>query len=757
MGVSYISNIFVNTKGVSITPFNNKHVSSVYDNQNNIVTKLDKEKTPYVSYEDLPDVFIDALLCTEDVRFFTHNGIDIPRILSAIKTNLSSNSYAQGASTLTQQFIKNTMLTSNKTLKRKLEEMYLAHKIEKIYSKKEIIELYVNYICFDGINPGVNHASLKYYNKPINLVTLPEAALLVGIVNLPTYYNPFKNPVAATKRRNEVLDLMVKHNRLSHYQAEVAKSFPIEKMLYKSNKQEKEYPFQAYLDIVYSQIEDLTGLDPFTTPMKIYTYLDTTLQAEIDLMQKNNSSYLTFTNDLQQFAASIINNENGSIIAAFGGRNYNGQRLFNRAYDMVKQPASTIKPLLSYALAYEHLNWSDKHTVLDDTTCYPNTNQEVNNVDFKHMGEMMIDEAIGYSRNTIAVKTLQEVVGLIGKDKVLEYLKSINLLDTNSFNYSYALGAFEYGVSPTQLAAAYGMLANQGIYKTPLAVKEIVLLENNKKISFTIQSKRILNNDSVYLLNSVLESMMSKNFWNINSICPKNVQISAKTGTSSFDEKVLTDFNYPKNAYKDRWLAGYCKNITIAAWTGFDTTLKDKKTYFVPNNTDANVVKTFFKRIMDIAAKKNQSYDKPDSIVTIPIVKGSNPYLLPTQSVNKNYIINAQFKKDSIPSLYICEPTITQFIEYDYFLSKDKVTILLANDLFDKKETTNKIFDYEKIYGNLEVVCEISHDYTTSTFILDSSINEIPLSYKQISTINVYYKYKNGHNTGPFNNKIIIY
>ncbi len=752
IGISYTLILFSQAPSLYIAPIETRQVSTVYDNQNQLITHLQKESAPQVTYEQLPDVFIDALLSEEDVRFFVHNGIDIPRLLSAAYTNVISQSYAQGASTLTQQLVKNTMLNSHKTLKRKLEEMYLSYKMEKIYSKKEIIELYANYICFDGINPGANYASLKFFNKPISQVTLPEAALLVGMVNLPTYYNPFKNPIPATKRRNEVLDAMVQTGAIASYQAETAKAFPLEKMLYYQTDQEKTtYPFQAYLDIVYSQIKEYTNLDPFTTPMEIYTYMDPILQAEIDLMQQNESSYIHFDNDLQQFAAAIINNENGALIAAFGGRNYAGQRLFNRAYDMMKQPASTIKPILSYALAYEHLNWSDQHKVIDKPTNYPNTTQQVHNVDQNYMGELMIDEAIGYSRNTIAVQTLQDVVNHIGMDGVTDYLQQIGLLDAKpeDVSYAYALGAFHYGVSPTSLAAAYAMIANQGVYKTPLAVKKIVLLKENKEITFTIQNQRVLHEDSAYLLNSVMENVMQKNFWNINVIQPKNIRVCAKTGTSSFDRQLLNDYNYPSNAYKDRWLAGYSKNLTIAAWTGFDVTEKGQETYFVPSSNDANIVKQFFKRMMDIAGIPNQTYNKPNNIISVPIVKGSYPYLLPTDNVHPDSIVVAQFKKEALPTTYICEPTIDKKVEFDYYLSDSRLTILVPNPSVEET-SYHKIFDYEKIYGDLELICEIKNDRNeTYRVILNQSINEIDLFSKGNYTMELYYQYKNGHQKGP--------
>ena len=263
-----------------------KEVSSLYDKDGNFIVSLEKEDIKEVKYEDLPDVFIDALLSTEDVRFFLHNGIDIPRLLSALKTDILKGRYAEGASTLTQQLIKNTILSADKKLERKIEEAILALEIENKYSKKEIIEFYANYVCFDGINPGVNKASYKYLNKSIKYVTLPEAALLVGMLNMPTYYNPFKHPENAEKRKNEVLEKMYENKFISNYEYLAASSIHVNDMVIKSSTQEDEtYPYQAYLDIVYSQISEKTGLDPYITPMKIYTNMDATLQSEIDLMQ----------------------------------------------------------------------------------------------------------------------------------------------------------------------------------------------------------------------------------------------------------------------------------------------------------------------------------------------------------------------------------------------------------------------------------------------------------------------------------------
>ena len=215
IGTIYFINTINKTPSLNIENITKKKSSKIYDDNNNLVKQLSMEDYENINYEDLPDVFIDALLSCEDVRFFLHEGIDLPRILSALKNDLLSFSLKEGASTLTQQLIKNMMLTNTKTIERKIQEVYLSYDIEKLYSKKDILEFYCNYVCFDGINHGVQHASYKFFNKSVSMLTLPEAALLAGVVNAPSAYSPINNPTKANERKNTVLHLMYKHGYIS--------------------------------------------------------------------------------------------------------------------------------------------------------------------------------------------------------------------------------------------------------------------------------------------------------------------------------------------------------------------------------------------------------------------------------------------------------------------------------------------------------------------------------------------------------------
>lgn len=750
----YFINIVSLTPNLNIETINKKKSSKIYDNNNTLIKQLTMEDYKNIKYEDLPDVFINALISCEDVRYFMHEGIDLPRILSALKNDVFSMSLKEGASTLTQQLIKNMLLTNKKSIARKIQEIYLSSDIEKLYSKKDILEFYCNYVCFDGINHGVESASYKFFNKSVKELTLPEAALLAGVVNAPSAYSPLNNKEASNNRKNIVLNLMHKHGYISFNELENAKKIKVEDMLVKKENKidTNTYPYQAYIDIVYKQIEEKTGYDPYTMPMEIYTYMDSTLQSFVDKLQ-SSSSLLSFKNDYQQLASTIIDNNNGAIIACFGGKDYKGQKLYNRSYDALIQPASTIKVLLEYALAFEYLNYSNQETLNDVAYLYPNSETYIKNVDNTYMGELSIADAIGYSRNTTAIDTLKKVIDKIGIDEVVSYLKSINLMDKGVFSYSYGLGGYTYGVSVTNLAAAYSMLSRNGLYIEPLAVKSIKLLDgSNIKIDFKADSKKVLSDTTCYLINNVLSQVMKKNIWSIEDCKPKGLNVVAKSGTTSFDKKMLENYNFPSNASKDRWIASYSPNHTVVVWSGFDEYIKGKQTYFIPSSDESNIVKKFTRLIYEKIPSNNKQFDKPDGLVEVDIVKGSN--LLATNQVENKYIVKAFYKENNVPTKYFEEYPIEEKVTYDYFINDDEITFIINNE--NKQTSYNKIFDYDKILGGKNVYIDI---YENNLYVETKQIEKIitiPLrnSYYQFD---IYYKYKNGFLDGIKDSLNFIY
>ena len=705
----------------------------------------------YVTYDDLSDDFINALISIEDNNFFNHEGYDLKRIFSSLLSNIKSKKIVQGASTITQQLVKNIALDNSKQLNRKIKEIYLAQQLEKDYTKEEIFTYYCNIISFEGTKSGVNYAAYRFFNKHIKDVNIAEAALLAGLVKSPTIYNPYKNEKNAFNRKNLVLKAMFNNGYISYEEYDSASKLKISDMLKSKEKSTSSFPYQAYIDVVYNELDNYFNISPYSTPIKIHTYLNTELQLIIDNIQKNKDKTIQFNDDLLNIGGTIIDNKTGGIIGIIGGRNYNGERLFNHAIDLVAQPASTIKPILSYALAFEHLDWCSAHIVNDTLSYYPNSSIQINNVDNNYLGEISLNDAIGYSRNTTAVNTLKDIIDKIGKHTVATYLSKINLLDCpeDELTYAYALGGFKYGVNTINLASAYSMLANYGVYKTPTTIKYIENLDTNEIIYPIVKEEKVLSESSTFLINNILRNVVNTNYWNIALAKPRNVEFGAKTGTSSFDENFKNKMNYPKNASKDIWISGFSKDYSIAIWSGFDQYLKNEKTYFLNGNNN-KIAKLICKKLMEEICDPSLKFYIPTSIETHNIVKGLYPYKLATNDLNFKGITSAYFKKGTSPLSYYEITPLPNLVNLDYIYYNDMLHIYFDNYDYDK---TNKIYQRENLEGRITYNIELQFDNYTKTYTSLEPIIEVPyypfLEYKISGYLSYEYatNYKSNYYT----------
>jgi len=740
-GFIYLSKIYFKKEKIEIATLINNKISTVLDKNGNNVVSMELTHENGIEFEDLPDVFINALISGEDARFFSHQGIDLQRIISSLVTNISKGKL-QGASTLTQQLIKNTLLDSSKTLDRKLNEIILSLKLENKLSKEDIIEAYCNNIMFDGVTLGVNNASLKFFNKSIAHVNLAEAALLAGIVNAPSLYNPIRNPINAKKRMDTILNLMFRHGYIDEFELQIVKNVQISDLLVNSIQDETTYPYQAYLDIVYQEVKELTGLSPYTTPLIIETYLDINIQKEIDKIQEGK--IIEFNDKNQQFALALIDNETGALVASMGGRNYNGQLLFNRAHDMKNQPASTIKPLLSYALGIEYLNYNSKETLIDKEYSYTNGNT-VNNVDYKYMGELLIEDAIGYSRNTTALLTLEEVINTVGLSTVTNYLDTINLLDVDqkSFTLPYALGAYSNGVSPLQLASAYSMIANKGIYKQGHTIKRIIDSSTNKVIyTHKNQEVRALSTSTTDILTSILENVVENNYYGLGSLKIKDTPLYLKSGTSSFDQTLAKQLNYPTNASKDLWVAGFSKQYSFAVWTGFDYPKKGEQNYFkAGSDSRKSLHKLILSKVLNAAITKTGGIEITNEVTPVYIVKGTK--FLPDIYTPQNMIVKAYFKKGNEPNEYISPLPLTNINNIDLMFIDNKLDISFVDySILDITKKENTIYSNEKIYGEIEYIIEINGE----RFVSNSPDFQIELPSSYFYNLKAYTRYSKAIN-----------
>ena len=750
---TYLIKQYNKSNKLEVTTLVKNKTSNILDKDGNIILKMEITKENNVKFNELPDVFINALISAEDARFFIHQGIDLQRIISSLITNVSKGKL-QGASTLTQQLIKNTLLDSSKTLERKLNEIILALKLEGKLTKEEILEAYCNNIMFDGVTLGVNNASLKFFNKSISHVNLAEAALLAGIVNAPSYFNPIRNPKNAKSRMDTVLNLMFRHGYIDENELNVSKKVQISDLLKNTFNDETNYPYQAYFDIVYQEVKELTGLSPYTTPLNIETYLDVNIQKEIDKIQKGE--LIQFNDDNQQFAMALIDNKTGALIASMGGRNYNGQLLFNRASDMKNQPASTIKPLLSYALGIEYLGYNSKQVLIDKEYYYPN-GSSVNNVDHKYMGELLIEDAIGYSRNTTALMVLDEIINKVGVNTVTNYLKAINLLDTDAknFNSSYALGAFYNGVSPLELASAYSMIANKGYYQKGYTIKQITNSLTNEVI-YTRQDKKskVLQTSTTDILTSILENVVENNYYGLGSLKIRDTSLYLKSGTSSFDSTLAKELNYPSNASKDLWIAGFSSQYSFAIWTGFDYPKKGEENYFKGGSDSRKTLhKQILSHVLTKAINKTGSVEISESVTPVYIVKGTN--LLPDMYTPNNMIVKAYYKKGDEPDEFITPLPLKEITNLDLFFYNNILYITFTDyDILDIVKKENSIYSNEKVYGDIEYIIEIngnkyiSNDYNFTIDLIPSFVYDVK-AYTRYSkaidiTSNIYtYEFSN--------------
>ncbi|NCB34016.1 MAG: hypothetical protein EOM64_09110, partial [Erysipelotrichia bacterium] len=360
-GVVLVGRMVSTAPALDVSDFVGEESSRIYDDSGALITEIGTYYRENITYDKCPESLVDAFLSVEDSRFFTHFGFDIPRFTKAIIENLKSHDFSQGGSTFTMQLVKNTYFTVDngdssvertKSIEYKVQQIWLSIKLEKILNKKEIFQLYMNKLNFGGRIRGVQKASKYYFGKNSTDLTLTESAMLAGIVNLPNGYNPYYHLDEATERRNQVLNLMKYHGYLTSDECELAKIVKVEDELVGENyvnnvDVSSSNQYQSYIDAVLDESEKMTGQDPTIKGMQIYTYMNKTVQDQIESIQ-DGSSTVNFPNDLMQCAMISVDNTNGAIVGIGGGRNYNtGARLLNRATSQYKQPGSSIKPVLS--------------------------------------------------------------------------------------------------------------------------------------------------------------------------------------------------------------------------------------------------------------------------------------------------------------------------------------------------------------------------------------------------------------------------
>ncbi|MEL3960789.1 PBP1A family penicillin-binding protein [Lysinibacillus endophyticus] len=597
--------------------------SEFYDINGELFATTGTIDRKYVTYDEIPQGLVDAVLATEDSRFFKHFGIDVWRTASAVLANFRHGFGAQGGSTITQQVIKNSFFDNGKTLKRKAQEAWLAIQLEQQYSKEEIFEMYFNKILMSGRIHGIATASKHFFGKELDELELDEMALLAGMPQSPNNYNPFRNPERAQQRRDLVLDLMVLHDKISEKEAEEAKKIDVTSRLLPEEERQAiaGTKYDAFLDVVLSEIEANGDGDALSEGVKVYTTLDPNAQSVVEDVMNNPSNFPTET---IQSGVSVIDTKTGEIRAIGGGRNYGAERGFNYAYDLKKRsPGSTIKPLLDYGPAIENLKWSTGQTIVDERMSYTGSDKIISNWDNKYLGAMTIREALYTSRNVPAVKALQEV----GTDTAKQFISKLGI-DVENVYESDAIGGGNIRLTPVQMSASYAAFGNNGIYNKPKSIKEIVFRDGSKK-TYKTEPVVAMNDYTAYMVTDILRDVVSsKRNASGTAAAVSGLDIAGKTGTTNYDTKDFEQFNLPSSAVPDSWFAGYTTNYSIAIWSGYSN-------YSEPITTwdERRLPQTLFKSIMSqISANvETPNFTKPSSVVEATIEVGSNPLKLASE------------------------------------------------------------------------------------------------------------------------------
>lgn len=523
--------------------------SIIYDGQSDVVTRLHgvQDRT-WVSISELQPSTVYAFISAEDARFFEHEGVDVIRIAGAVVADIKAGSYVQGASTISQQLIKLSHLTSEKTISRKAEEAALAYEMERQYSKEDILEMYLNYVYFGGGYYGIEAAAEGYFGVHASDLTLDQSAMLAGILKSPSGYAPHINYAASINRRNNILRLMQDYGYITDDEKKQAAA---KRPTILHDKREEYSGY--YTDAVTKSAAALMGItvdELIRGGYSIYSAMDSDIQHYCEEMFKNGE---LFPAEDSEAAIVVLEPSTGMVVAMVGGRSYTGGISFNRATDIRRQPGSVIKPVIAYAPAFEYLNYTAADMILDEETTF--ADYTPSNYGNKYYGWVTVREAVTKSLNVPAVKTLSAV----GVDRAKDFAKRCGIeFDDKDDSLALALGGFTYGVSPLQIAGAYSCFASGGIYNTPTLIKKITDRNGLTVYEYRQDSRRVMSEANAYILTSMLKSVVTEGTGHrLNTL---DIPIAGKTGTVGL-----------ANGNRDAWMAGYTPEYTAVVWQGYDS------------------------------------------------------------------------------------------------------------------------------------------------------------------------------------------
>ena len=636
----FISFIIINISLYSyayITPkisLNSANKITIYDNSGEIaIENLNGNK--WVKLDNISSFLKKATISVEDKNFYKHQGFDYLRIVKAVINNIASKSINEGASTISQQYVKNLFLDFDKTWERKIEEAFLTFELETHYSKDEILEGYLNTINYGGGNYGIENASNYYFNKSASDLTLAEATLIAGIPKSPSNYNPITNLESAKKRQKVVLQSMVNNKYIT--KEEMNNVLKEEVILYGKKDNTNLITLNYYKDAVLQELYNIKEISTNmikTSGLKIYTNLDIDIQTKAENIMKEE---MNIDDDLQT-AIMVIDPKNGKVLSLIGGTNYNKSE-YNRATQAKRQVGSTIKPFLYYS-ALEN-GFTSSSTFLSEKTTFNTGNNTTYSP--KNYGEIYANKnislaaAIAFSDNIYSVKTHL----FLGENNLVNVLKRSGLNEELDATVSLALGTKEF--SMLDYSNAYSTLANEGKYKKSYFITKVTDINDNILYKHNYEEEKTLNSRYVYILNELLTNTYNYSFIDYTSPTMLSIKdmltnkYAVKSGSTS----------------SDYWAIGYNNDSLVMVWNGYD----DNKELL---SSQSKITKRIWARVIEASLENKDTkwYDIPKGI-TASLV---NPVSGEISNDDKSCIL--YYEKGT-------EPTITAE-EYDYLFNENE-------------------------------------------------------------------------------------
>ena len=607
----------------------------IKDRDGTIVSRLYlHENRVSVGSETLPDHVRNAFLAAEDARFYSHPGFDLIRIAGAALNDLKAGSYVEGASTVTQQLIKLTHLSSEKTLDRKVDEAILSYRLEQILSKDEILTCYLNRVYFGGGYYGIEAAAEGYFGVHASELSLAQSALLAGVLKSPATYAPHLRPEASVGRRGVILDLMVEYGMIDVASAARAKAEPLT-LAVDAQKQRHD----SYIDLAMTEACRILCCDLDTLLTGGYT-IETAMDSGAQLIAanafQNDAFFPTYDRESCEGAFVLIDAKTGGVSAIIGGRESGIALGFNRATGIRRQPGSAIKPILVYAPALES-GYTAASMLLDDATSFGDYTPK--NANGRYAGWITMREAVTRSLNLPAVLLFRD----LGVSQCKTFAARLGIpFDVQDDSLTLALGGFTYGVSPYRLCGAYAALAAGGVYRTPYTVTRIPDRAGTELYCHEPDGTRVMSEGNAFVLTSLLKSVVQEGTASLLSSLP--IPLAAKTGTVG-DE----------NGNRDIWLACCNPDYAAVVWMGFDDAVRGR---CLPKDCGGGTYPAMLLSYVFSALYPDGSapdFAVPDSVIQVPLdrvtLKNEHIAVLATGLTPPNETVSEYFVRGTEPKI----------------------------------------------------------------------------------------------------------